>query len=443
MNGKSAFLIAAPSSDSGKTTVTLGLLRLLADKGLKVQPFKCGPDYIDTILHQKAAGNVSVNLDTYMASEQHVQGLFNNYTQQCDVAIVEGVMGLFDGAEKMKGSSAEIALLLDLPVILVINAKAVAYSAAALIFGFKNFHQGIKIAGVIFNNVNTESHYSFLQDACKDAGVEALGYLPTNPDVKIPSRHLGLSIANNIDFDKICNKIASSIEASVDIERLLKITEHKFKSVAEEIGPISKSTYKIAVAVDEAFRFTYHENLKVLKQFGEVIFFSPIKDTTMPECDLLYLAGGYPELFLHQLSENKSMLKSIRHYCSNRGKTYAECGGMMYLGKTIIDKEGKRFEMVDFLPLATSMEKPKLHLGYRSIFINDFSIKGHEFHYSDSIELAETNKLNCSIFNAKGIKLPNNMYQLNQTIASYNHLYWGEQSAFIENLLNGEFYKIS
>ena len=443
MTRKSAFLIAAPSSDSGKTTVTLGLLRLLADKGLKVQPFKCGPDYIDTILHQKAAGNVSVNLDTYMASEQHVQSIFNNYTQKCDVAIVEGVMGLFDGAEKMKASSAEIALLLELPVILVINAKAMAYSATALIFGFKNFHQGIKIAGVIFNNVNTESHYSFLQEACKDADVEVLGYLPTNPDIKIPSRHLGLSIADNIDFDKICNKIASSIEASVDIERLLKITNYEFKSVTEEISPITKSAYKIAVAVDEAFRFTYYENLKVLKQFGEVIFFSPIKDNTLPECDLLYLAGGYPELFLGQLSENKSMLKSIHHYCANGGKTYAECGGMMYLGKHIIDKEGNQFEMINFLPLATSMEKPKLHLGYRSIFINDLNIKGHEFHYSESIELAEASKLNCSILNARGIKLPNNMYQVNQTIASYNHFYWGEKSAFIESLLNGEFVKFN
>jgi cobyrinic acid a,c-diamide synthase len=440
MPDKPQFLIAAPSSDSGKTTVTLGLLRLLANKGLNVQPFKCGPDYIDPILHEKAAGNISINMDTYMASNGHVKGIYHKYLQKSDVAIVEGVMGLFDGADKMQGSSAEIALLLDLPVILVINAKAMAYSAAALIYGLKNFHSGIKIAGVIFNNVNTPSHYVFLQDACKDAGVEALGYLPTQPDIKIPSRHLGLSIAANIDFNEVCNKIAHSIAETVAIERLLQLTNCPYTEQAEETAPKNNTNRKIAVAADEAFRFTYHENLEVLKQFGEVVFFSPLADALLPECDLLYLAGGYPELFLAQLSQNKSMLSSISAYCNNNGKTYAECGGMMYLGKYIADRDGKQFEMANFLPIATSMEKPALHLGYRSVFIGELNIKGHEFHYSTCIELGDADKLNCRIFNAKGIALSPNIYQKNRTVASYNHLYWGEQRAFIEKLLQDDFY---
>ncbi|MDN3548218.1 cobyrinate a,c-diamide synthase [Mucilaginibacter aquaedulcis] len=438
MPDRSQFLIAAPSSDSGKTTVTLGLLRAIANRGLKVQPFKCGPDYIDPILHQKASDNNSINLDTYMASSAHVKGLYNRYLQKSDVAIVEGVMGLFDGADKMKGSSAEIAMLLDIPIILVMNAKAMAYSAAALIHGFKSFQPILKIAGVIFNNVNTPSHYNILKEACKDVDVEPLGYLPTQPDVKIPSRHLGLSIAADINFDTLCDKIATSLKETVDIQRLLELTTRSTVEKINEEEPANNRRYTIAVAHDEAFRFTYHENLEVLKEFGRVVYFSPLTDSKLPPCDLLYLAGGYPELFVEQLSQNKSMLNAVHKYCLNNGKTYAECGGMMYLGEYIIDKQGKQFQMAGFLPLTTSMENPKLHLGYRSIFVNDLNIKGHEFHYSTCTELSEVEKLDCTVFNARQVALTPNIYRKNNTLASYNHLYWGEEKTFIDRLLQGK-----
>jgi cobyrinic acid a,c-diamide synthase len=440
MHPKPQFLIAAPSSDSGKTTITLGLLKAFANRRLKVQPFKCGPDYIDPLLHQKACGAPSINLDTFMAGSKHVTTIYNRYLQQSDIGIVEGVMGLFDGADKMKGSSAEIAILLGLPVILVINARAMAYSAAALIYGFKNFNPELKIAGIIFNNVNTISHYNILEDACKDVEVEVLGYLPTQQDIKIPSRHLGLSIASDINFDELCNKIAISISETVDLDRLLQLSTRN--TIQEVVGTKSpkKGNYTIAIALDDAFRFTYHENLEVLKQFGEIVFFSPLTDAALPACDLLYLAGGYPELFVEQLGQNTTMLKSVREYCLNNGKTYAECGGMMYLGQYIIDRQGNQFEMAGFLPLATSMEKPALHLGYRSLFINDLNIKGHEFHYSACIELNGIEKLNCNIYNAKGVDVPSNMYLKNRTLASYNHLYWGDEQTFIEKLLQDSFY---
>jgi cobyrinic acid a,c-diamide synthase len=438
MSNKPQFLIAAPASDSGKTTVTLGLLRTLANRGLKVQPFKCGPDYIDPILHKKACGTDSINLDTFMASSGHVKGLYNKYLEQNDVAIVEGVMGLFDGANKMEGSSAEIAILLNIPVVLVVNAKAMAYSAAALLYGFKNFCEGLNITGVIFNNVNTLSHYNILKDACKDVGVEALGYLPAQPGIRIPSRHLGLSIATDINFDKLCDNIAISLNETVNLDRLLELTTLDVTEEVEGAAVENRQHYTIAVAHDEAFRFTYHENLEVLKEFGSVVYFSPLTDSKLPECDLLYLAGGYPELFVEQLSQNRDMLDSIREYCLNNGKTYAECGGMMYLGEYIIDKEGRRFEMAGFLPLATSMENPKLHLGYRSVFIKDLYLKGHEFHYSTCIESNDIKKLDCNIFNAKGIELTSNIYCKNKTLASYNHLYWGEEKIFVKRLLEGE-----
>lgn len=190
----SSFLIAAPSSGSGKTTVTLGLLRALKNRGLKVQPFKCGPDYIDTKYHDMASGNKSVNLDLFLSSENHVRYLYSKYSSENDACITEGVMGLFDGYDKMKGSSAEIAGLLDIPVVMVINAKSMAYSAAPLLYGFKKFYEKINVIGVIFNYVGSESHYKFLSDACHDVGIVPLGYLPKNENLSVPSRHLGLSI---------------------------------------------------------------------------------------------------------------------------------------------------------------------------------------------------------------------------------------------------------
>lgn len=439
MPEKPQFLIAAPSSDSGKTTITLGLLRALKERGLKVQPFKCGPDYIDPILHHNASGTTSINLDSYMASSGHVKSIYNKYLQNSKIAIVEGVMGMFDGADKMKGSSAEIALLLDIPVILVINAKAMAYSASALIYGFKKFRRGIKLVGVIFNNVNSLSHYSFLKEACYDAQVEPLGYLPTQPDIKIPSRHLGLNFDSSINFNELCDKIAFSISKTVDIDRLLTITTCNANEEPEEVKPEKRTGYKIAVAFDKAFRFIYHQNLEIFEQLGEITFFSPLTDTTLPKCDFLYLPGGYPELFAEQLSENKPMLNSILQYCADEGKTFAECGGMMYLGNFILNQEGKQFKMVNFFPISTSMEQVKLHLGYRSLNIGDLVIRGHEFHYSTCTELESLNKMKCNITNAKGNPISSNIYYKNQTIASYNHLYWGEQKEFIEKLFQNAF----
>lgn len=430
------FLIAAPSSNSGKTTITLGLLRALSNRGLKVQSFKCGPDYIDPILHAKASQATSINLDTFMSSKEHVKELYAKYSQNAQVNVVEGVMGMFDGADKMKGSSAEIACLLNIPVIMVINANAMAYSAAALIYGFKNFRPDIKLIGVIFNNVRTESHYSFLQDACNDAGVEALGYFPPQKDIEIPARHLGLSIASDINFDSICNKIAASLNETVNINRLLELTTCPLAPYDSE-KPVTESSnpgYKIAVAYDEAFSFTYHENLEALKQFGEVTFFSPLKDEALPFCHFLYLAGGYPELFLEQLSGNTTMLNSIHQYCSESGRLYAECGGMMYLGKSITDKEGKEFKMAGFLPINTSMEKPQLHLGYRSVCIDELRIKGHEFHYSTCKELESTEVLDCTIETAKGTIAASKIYRKKSTIASYIHLYWGENQDFLRRM---------
>ena len=215
------FLIAAASSNSGKTTITIGLLRALRNRGLSVQPYKCGPDYIDTMLHRMASGAESVNLDTFMSSPQHVRQLFATYSASADISVIEGVMGMFDGYDKSSGSSAEIAKVLGAPVILVVSAKSVAYSVAPLIYGFKHFDPQVKIAGVIFNQVASDNHYRMLREACEDAGVECLGYMPRNERLVIPSRHLGLTIQAEDEVEQLLQLASAEIETHVDINRLL------------------------------------------------------------------------------------------------------------------------------------------------------------------------------------------------------------------------------
>jgi len=435
----SHFLISAPSSNSGKTTLTLGLLRALKNRGLNVQPFKCGPDYIDTQHHTTASGNPGINLDTFMASEAHVKDMYEHYSEKADVSVTEGVMGLFDGADKMQGSSAAIAEFLDIPVILVINAKSMAYSAAPLLYGFKNFYKEIRVVGAIFNFVSTASHYRFLQEACEEVGIEALGYLPKNEALAIPSRHLGLHISSETDYESIIEKLAEEITKTININRLLEIStrEIPFKTNSEPVLqiPVPAKKYKIAIACDEAFTFTYHQNIEVLSSLGEVTFFSPIHDTELPEADFLYLPGGYPELFLDALSENKTMLESIQSYCLNGGLTFAECGGLMYLGNKIITAEGLPFAMAGILDCVTSMENSKLTLGYRTIQWNNLELRGHEFHYSRLVENALKTE-SIIVKNAKGIEVETGLFRKMNSFASYVHLYWGDNYSFIKYLLS-------
>lgn len=433
----SHFLLAAPSSGSGKTTLTLGLLRALANRGLRVQPFKCGPDYIDTRHHSTAAGTSSINLDLFMASAQHVTETYHRYASQAYVAVTEGVMGLFDGSDKMQGSSAALAELLDIPIILVINAKAMAYSVAPLLYGFKHFYKGINLVGAIFNFVNTPSHYRFLQEACADVGVEALGYLPTNPAFTIPSRHLGLHISAETDYEAIIQAIADAIPQTIDLDRLLEITRSGLVPVpyAPHPSPAATSSLKIAIARDEAFTFTYEQNIDMLARLGTVTFFSPLKDESMPETDFLYLPGGYPELYAEALSQNQSMRDSIRNYCLAGGLTYAECGGLMYLGQSIQTNTGNWFPMAGVLDLTTSMLPAKLTLGYRRIIWEGITLSGHEFHYS-VLHDSDRSEFIASVTNAKGIPVETNVYRTKNTVASYLHLYWAEKPEFIHALLD-------
>ena len=444
-----SFLIGAATSNSGKTTFTMGLLRALRDRGLKVQPYKCGPDYIDTMFHEIASGRESVNIDTYMASEEHVKDVFKRYGEDADVRIVEGVMGLFDGYDKSKGSSAEIAMLLDIPVILVVNAKSVAYSVAPLIYGFKHFNPKLKIAGVVFNMVASENHFSFLKQACEDAGVPCLGYMLRNRDLIIPGRHLGLTIEAREETEELIRLAAKEVVQHIQplpppspvgrepegdggfpiIEDIQEFGfEHSGSLPTGEGG--GRGRFSIAIAQDSAFNFTYRANIDALRELGEIIFFSPLNDERMPDCDLLYLPGGYPELFASDLANNASMRESIKAFAENGGRIFAECGGFMYLCNDI---DG--IPMCGVFPFSATMMDARLHLGYRQLCNTKLSTqnsqlaKGHEFHYSSIIEpnvLPEGIVRKQCQMSAKGKAVDTALYHYKNVLAGYTHWYWAE-----------------
>jgi cobyrinic acid a,c-diamide synthase len=429
---KPQFLVAAPHSGAGKTTFTLAILRALSQKGLSVQPFKCGPDYLDPKLHTIAAGTKSINLDRFMMDDEHIKSLYQHYGATAEVLVTEGVMGLYDGAVKKEGSSADLALLLRIPVIMVINAKAMAYSVAAVLLGFKSLCPELHIAGVIFNFVEHESHYRILKAAVEDVGIFPLGFLPQQPAIQIASRHLGLITAGK-DYDSVIDQAAAHITNHIDLDALLKITTTDFQSVPPAQTAVSKPQRRILIANDEAFNFTYEANLAALATLGQVSYFSPLQDTVLPPADLIYLPGGYPELYLKTLSANTTLLDQLYTYHKNGGRILAECGGMMYLGQYITDEEGQQYPMAGILPLGTGMQFKKLSLGYKRIEIEGITLKGHEFHYSQFTDLQQYDP-DIQIWNARNERLQLPLFRKTNLLASYFHFYFGNNIKAIERL---------
>ena len=446
------FLIAAPTSGSGKTTVSRGLMVLFVKKGLKVQPFKCGPDYIDTKYHEAVCGRPSINLDTFMAFPEHVGGLYARYSADADVAVVEGMMGMYDGYDRDRGSSAEVARLLGIPVVLVVDAKSAAYSMAPLLSGFINFRPDIRIAGVIFNRVGSLRHYRMLQEVCEDLNVTCLGYLPKQKELEQESRHLGLDFSRSKETEGL-DMLAGLLEEHVDWELLLSTTGLPLPAAAVEEKPILSEPGKLHISVarnEESFSFLYAEHLDILRRMGTVTFFNPEQDRAIPqETDLLYLPGGYPENRLEELAGARLARESIRSYIEAGGRTLAECGGMIYLSQSVLsdgDTDGGSAgscvgnignEMVGVLPFSITNERKrrKLTLGYRQFDYNGWRLKGHEFHYTQFAVPGTDGKEGgvCSlppsiaqVYNAKGEKVTTPVFRYKNLIASYTHLYWGE-----------------
>ena len=449
MTAKRAFLIAAPTSGSGKTTVARGLMALLSQKSYKVQPFKCGPDYIDTKFHEAVCGRPSINLDTFMATPEHVRELFWHYGEDADVCIVEGMMGLFDGYDREKGSSYEIARVLDIPVVLVVDAKSAAYSMAALLSGFIHFKPpipqsvatpigqegNVRFAGVIYNKVGSERHFQMLRQVCDDLDIACLGYLPKDASLEQGSRYLGLDYSEMPENDRLMKQM----EEHINLQELF----NKVSVSPPELGgargglnshmsalvqttppkgtPPNLGGEKVTLVAKnaESFSFLYQETLD---RFALKRFFDPEKDVPdLSNIDLLYLPGGYPEKHLETLVQNEACRKAIKDYAEQGGRIIAECGGMMYLCKRIVTDDGD-YPMCGVLPYSITARKAdrKLSLGYRRFELDGKEYRGHEFHYTQFLGKPQSV---CQVYNAKGEPVSTPVFRYKNVLASYTHLY--------------------
>ncbi|MBC8283386.1 MAG: cobyrinate a,c-diamide synthase [Nitrospinae bacterium] len=437
-------IIAGTHSSVGKSSITVGFMRLLMRKGYSIKPFKVGPDYIDPSHHQRACKIPSYNLDTVMCSKKYVTGLFSRIMEKNDFAIVEGVMGLHDGAspKSERGSTAEAAKLLGLPVIFVIDGQAMARSAAALVKGFQMMDPKVKFLGVIANHVQSPGHKKIIKEAIEyHTGLRLLGCLPTDKSLHIPSRHLGLRQGYELDshiYEQWANHIENHIDLNL-IKKHLKIKKPIAGITSNKItipSPVAPK-FKVAVARDEAFQFIYQDTLDLFeRKGGEVTFFSPLRDKKLPDSqDLIYFPGGYPELHLKALTANKNIIiEIIKHFKS--GKTIiGECGGLMYLGKTIFDEKEKSFPMVGIFNFSTTLNPKKLTLGYRNLKLDkeeQLRLTGHEFHYS-SFKINK--EPHVAINSSKTLSVKDGFRKRN-ALAFYTHIYWGSNEPWLKYILN-------
>ena len=438
-----AAIIAGTHSGSGKTTITLGIMAALQKRGLTVQPFKSGPDFIDPSLHKMVTGRTSRNLDLWMMGEPWCRQSFARASSHHDISIIEGVMGMFDGD---LGSSHALGKALTLPTILVIDARSMAQSAAAIVKGFEVLSGGA-VKGVIANRIASERHLHLVQDAIeKECDAQFLGHLPRSMDFAIPSRHLGLHLAEDAPISKSSiDHLAETIEQYVDLDTLLKIAqEAHHEPVQTEQASVTENDkrVRIAIARDKAFCFYYQDNIDLLQQAGaEILFFSPLEDAHLPhDIDGIYLGGGYPELYAETLSHNGSMLEDIRTAIEAGMPTYAECGGFMYLTKGISDENKVFHPLASIFPTKAAMKKTRAHLGYREVTLLDDSIigkkntihRGHEFHYSTIEEMCDA----ADVSNIYSVDRGGNGYCYKNCLGSYIHLHFGYNSETAGSFVN-------
>jgi len=389
-----AIIIAGTSSGCGKTSVALGLMKAFARKGLVVQGFKSGPDFIDPGLHRMATGLPSHNLDGWMLTAEENHRIFRRNHEGCDLSIIEGAMGLFDGigAVSEEGSSAQLAKILGVPVMLVVNARGMARSAAALVKGYAEFDPELRLDSVLFNMTGSPAHGQILAQAMDGRGIKVLGSLQRQADLPLPSRHLGLVTADDLDRrEERLNALADWVERCIDLDALLEaLPECCLPSLSD--GGVRMPEIRIGYARDRAFCFYYEENLRMLRQAGaELVPFSPLHDTNLPPAlKGLYLGGGYPELHAAELASNTAMRGKIRDFCQSGKPVYAECGGFMYLMKNLRTRDGREHPMAGVFDFSCHMENRHQALGYREISLTALSplgasgekARGHEFHYS-------------------------------------------------------------
>ncbi|MCL2931920.1 MAG: cobyrinate a,c-diamide synthase [Trichodesmium sp. MAG_R03] len=489
-----SLIIAGERSGVGKTTITLALLAYLKRQHLKVQSFKVGPDYIDPMFHQYVTGKSCRNLDPVLTSEVYVQQCFKRNIQDVDYALVEGVMGLFDGVSFLEppllplqrakendangcfpdyASTAHISRLLNLPVVLVLDCSRLSASVAAIAHGFVSFDPTINVAGLILNRVGSDRHLRLLQNSLKLINLPILGVLRRHQTITIPDRHLGLIPTDEMpDLDILINDLANLAKTCFDWPKLLPFlkvenemsqqllstkvcSDQKIHLPSLVVNNLEKrkSEILIGVARDRAFNFYYQDNLDILEELGaKIVFWSPLKDNNLPVgIQGLYFGGGFPEVFAEQLSENVLVRKAVKKVIILGMPTYAECGGLMYLSEAIIDLDSNSWEMVGILPTTAVMGK-SLKLGYRQAITNintpllpaNRKVYGHEFHRSELTELPSISLYKMWQFDEERLESQATFegWIFYQVYASYLHLHWGNRvdipRQFIEQVSRGE-----
>ena len=430
-------VIAGTHSGVGKTTIATALMAAFHRRGLRVQPFKVGPDFIDPGFHEVACGRKSRNLDGWMLSQTANIEILARACADADLALIEGVMGLFDGREANaeSGSTAEMAKWLGAPVLLVVDASAMARSAAALVSGFEAFDPALNLAGVLFNRIGGQRHADLLRDAVASRGLsKPLGFLPRNDKIAMPSRHLGLTMASEALTVTGLDEMTDWVEKHVDLDALLALARQQ---PTDLIAPITTpspqaSRVRIGVARDAAFCFYYQDNLDLLSEAGaELVDFSPMIDQALP-ADLggLYLGGGYPEIHAAALSENRPMLAAIRDFAQSGAPVCAECGGFMYLTEAIADSAGQEHTMVGLFPTRARMQTRLAALGYLEAEASTDALwlktgerlRGHEFRYSEIDAMPPEIGRCLTLNNTHGARQEG--YRAGSVLAGYAHLHF-------------------
>ncbi|SRR6266851_345874 len=441
-------VVGGAASGIGKTSVMVGLARALRERGLKVAVFKCGPDYLDPTYHVRAAGRACHNLDGWMMGRKAVLGTFTRACAGADIALIEGMMGLFDGASPIseEGSTAEIAKWLNAPVMLVVDASGIARTLAAIVRGFTEFDRELRVAGVFCNRLGSQGHLKLLRESVSQPPV--LGGLPSDQALVFPERHLGLRTADERSVpDSIFARLGEAISQWCDLAAIIDAANSAAPVDFEPLtarNAVATPSCKIGIAFDEAFHFYYEYNLALLESFGaKLVYFSPISDRELPEVDGIYFGGGYPELHAEALASNHTLRQQIAEFAAAGGAVYGECGGLMYLSSAITTLEGQRFPMVGVIPAETIMRDRLQALGYVEVETQTESVlgpaglrfRGHQFRYSELQPL--TAELDCiyrMVRHYDGRVMPEG-YRLKNVLASYVHAHWASAPALAEGLV--------
>lgn len=448
-------MISGVTSNVGKTTVTLGIMQALINKGWVVQPYKVGPDYIDSNLHRRVCARQTLNLDEFLIPDAgHIQGLYGRGLRGSDIGVVEGVMGLYDGlgTDALHCSSAGMALILDIPIVLVIDGQETSTSAAAMVKGFMEFVPQLNIIGVIVNRINSPRHFALIKAAIeKYNDITVLGYVEKHHQFRLPSRQLGLYLEGaHEDFLRQIQSLAESMERTLDLDVFLDLIDSEYTNASyrllletyDDLGDFSDLS--MAVARDEAFNFYYQDNLNLLRDLGvTVVECSPLHDAALPPADGYYFGGGYPELFGHALWINESFRESVVAAHQEGIPILAEGGGMEYLGRTIQVKD-RIYPMVGILPGRTVIEDRRQPFGYYTMVLQEDcllgkageEIHGHQFHYGKfQTVLPARGRVYKAQASGDDRSWPEG-YQVGQTFASFHHVHFYQQPSLVLSILS-------